>query len=80
MTSSQKKYLRIFEKFEHGQIYSLFRGVFGYCKALSVRAEYRGDMTGGTIANTVLCYNAQSGICCDSLTTLRWHRAAFPPI
>ena len=34
MISSQKKYLKIFEKFEHGQIHALFQGIFGYCKAL----------------------------------------------
>ena len=34
MTNSQKKYLRIFGKFKHGQIHSHFQGIFHYCKAL----------------------------------------------
>ena len=44
MTSSQKKYVRILEKFKHSQIHSLFHGVFEYCKALPV-IEHGIDVT-----------------------------------
>ena len=46
MTSSMKTYLRICEKFEHGQIHSLCQAIFDYCKALPVMAGYRRDVTG----------------------------------
>ena len=58
MTTSQEKYIRIFEIFEHGQILPLFQGILGYCKALPVRAGYCRDITGKMIASMVVCYNA----------------------
>ena len=71
MTSSQKKYLGIFKKFDHGQIGSHFQGVLAIAKALPVRAGYRCDITGETTASTVHCYNAQEQIHYDGLIMLR---------
>ena len=71
MTSSRKKYMRIFEKFKHCQIHSFCQGVFVYCKALPVRVGYQHDVTGGMISSMVYCYNAQRRICCNSLIALR---------
>ena len=61
MSSSQKKYLTILEKFEHSQIHSHFQGVFDYCKPLPklflLGQGINVTSQGGTIASTVHCYN-----------------------
>ena len=49
------KYQRFLEKIWKRSNSLTFSRRFGYCKALPVRAGYRRDVTGGTLASTVLC-------------------------
>ena len=80
MSSSQKKYLRIFLKFQPGQTHSLLQGIFGYCKALpklfllgwGIDMTSRGERLLARSIATML-----RRICCDGLVMLRrqmeWH-------
>ena len=53
-------------KFTH-----FFKEFLAIAKTLPVRVGYRHDVTGGTTASTIHCYNTQRQIHCDGFITLR---------